>query len=966
MTEWILTSSVLILLVLAVRGLFKNRMKAKSVYALWLIVLVRLLCPVNFGELSFNLLSLAEEGKTQVEERLELKQEKAASSETVYFLSENGIIYPAMADTVTNTQQDKVPTIVFNNNSESIPEIKTENAKIANEPLALPDTPAFAFPEISWEQVLPVVWLVGMIGMAVVIVGVNISFGTTLGMFRKELPAMERKGRGKQNLSVYLADGITSSCLYGVVRPSIYLNRTGMGEQEKSYCVEHEYSHYLQGDMVWSLCRTLCLILHWYNPLVWVAVMLSKKDAELACDERTIERLGEDERYNYGHTLVELAAAQSKAVQMFGMATLMASDKKEVVERVKAITMKKETKIITGLLVAVLVVVIGIFVFTGEAKGEQENNNKSALVVTETPVPTAEAQTNTSPIPTMDPALAEFIEKSKEEHSRNELLTYILETNKFPAEGSVLATKLNVRSAAGYDADRIDILSAGTAVVINAVEQDLDGNYWYAVSYEQKDGKEIKNGYVNSAYLTEAGAVKETVTQIKVTPTPMPTWIVDKSTLTTDEKNPNWAEKVRIYKEKDSNSAYAEYYFGYDRLSAVRDIGDERWFMVETMDDVHGWVLYGEHEGVDIRIRSLLDASEESYEENRRKKALETELAFKEEITYQPLSFTDHTALDYKPGEGWSVDLNGDGKEELLYITGNRIFINETMQLSYKPERNLFFWLLDIDTTDGMYELLDENGSMFIFNGSYLCGVKGIQEHWFAAEETETEHKFLQYCGSLNNFTRLDEHTISFEDCFFMETSFFANAHYQLDENHGLQLIPQEYEVRLYNPTKGVNWYNYSKNWKKSFRVYKDRDLTGEFAEAANLTGAKLTKSDCVEWAYIEIENGLSGWLYFGEGSEMFFTVESSYEPYYTKIAVRLYKNPSKKSTYTDTLFDISMFQSSHWDHADSNWCYLELNTGEKGWFYSEQKNVSIIEWYKEQVELLESGCEPDHHTDHH
>ena len=736
MTEWILTSSVLILLVLAVRGLFKNKMKAKSVYALWLIVLVRLLCPVNFGELSFNLLSLAEEGKAQVEERLELKQEVTAPEETGYFWSENGrVVYPPVTDAVTNAQPNKLP-------AESMPEVKTGSPAVTKEPLAFP------FPEFSWEQVLPMVWLSGMIGMAVVIFGVNISFGTTLGMFRKELPAMERKGRGKQKLSVYLADGISSSCLYGMVRPSIYLNRTGMGEQEKTYCVEHEYSHYLQGDMVWSLCRTVCLILHWYNPLVWVAMTLSKKDAELACDERTIERLGEEERYNYGHTLVELAAAQSRAVQMFGMATLMASDKKEVVERVKAITMKKETKIITGLLVAILVVGIGFFVFTGEDKGDQENNNNGTTVATVTETPAKNTQQK--------------------------------------------ATTL--------------------------------------------------------------------------TPTPMPTWIADKYTLTTDEKSSDWAENVRIYKEKDINSAYAERYLGYDRLRAVRDVGDERWFMVETMDGESGWVLYGEHKGVDIRIRSLLDASEESYAENRTKKALETELAFKEEITYQPLSFTDHIALDYKPGEGWSIDLNGDGKEELLYITGNRIFINETMQLSYKPERNLFFWLLDIDTTDGMYELLDENGNMFIFNGSYLCGVKGIQEHWFTVEETEKELKFLQYCGSLNNFTRLDEHTISFEDCFFMETSFFANAHYRLDENHGLQLIPQEYEVRLYNPTKGVNWYNYSKNKDKCFRVYKDRDLTGEFAEAANLTGAKLTKSDCVEWAYIEIENGLSGWLYFGEG----------------------------------------------------------------------------------------------------
>ena len=744
MTEWILTSSVLILLVLAVRGLFKNRMKAKAVYALWLLVLVRLLCPVNFGELSFNLLSLAEEGKAQVQEHLELQQ---ADNAVVYYLP-----------IVENQEQmhAEVPVIVPETKTEAsaVPELITEAQ--AEEPSG------FFFPEISWKKILPMAWIAGMVCLAIIIFGVNISFSTTLGMFRKELPLWKRMGRGRKELSVYLADGITSSCLYGVVHPSIYLNKGEMNEQEKTYCVEHEYSHYLQGDMVWSLCRTLCLILHWYNPLVWVAVMLSKKDAELACDERTIERLGEEERYSYGHTLVELAAKQSRAVQMFGMATLMASDKKEVVERVKAIATKKQTKLITGLLVAVLVLGIGFFVFTGEAKGEQDNNKNEAPVAIETPAP---------------------------------------------------------------------------------------------VVTEKPEKK-----------------VQPEATQ---TPTPMPTWIADKSTLTTNEKNADWAENVRIYKEKDSSSAYTECYFGYDRLRAVIDIGDERWFMVETMDGENGWVLYGEHKGVDIRIRSLLDVSEESYAENRTKKVLETELAFKEEITYQPLSFTDHIALDYKPGEGWLVDLNGDGKEELLYITGDRVFLNGTMQLSYKPERNLYFWLLDIDTTDGMYELLDENGNLFIFNGSYLCGVKGIQEHWFTVEKTEKEYKFLQYCGSLNNFTRLDEHTISFEDCFFMQTSFFANAHYQLDENHGLQIIPQEYEVRLYNQTTGVSWYNYPNNLKRCFRVYKDRDLNGKYVETSNLTGAKLTKSDCVEWVYVEIENGLSGWLHFDEETESFFAVES-------------------------------------------------------------------------------------------
>ena len=809
MTQWILTSSVLILLVIAVRGLFKEKMKAKYTYALWLIVLVRLLCPVNFGELSFNLLSLAEEGKVQVEERLEAWD----IMQPVYFDAQGirhvaqGIPTEMVEHLSGNSAEIAEDSVAKHITSAEVPSSGAEST------MEEPEQTGFQLPAVNWKNLLPVVWAVGMVVLAIVIVSVNVSFSTMLGLFRKELPFFSKKGHGGQKLPVYMADGIYSSCLYGVVRPSIYLNRKGMGEQEERYCIEHEYSHYLQGDMLWSVCRIVCLILHWYNPLVWLAVRLSKKDAEIACDERTIERLGEEERYSYGHTLVELAAKQSRAVQMFCMATLMASDKKEVVNRVKAITTKKQTKIITGLLVVCLLVGIGCFVFTGVAKGEQENNNNDTLVTT--------------------------------------------------------------------------------------------------------------------------------------IPTPMPTYIAQKSTLVTEEQGSDWAGVLRIYKEKDVNSTYIEQTINYDCLRAVTDIGDEHWFMVETIDGGFGWVLYGEHEGLDAKIRSLLGISEEEYAENRANKKLETSKAFENEVTYRTLTFTDHVALDYKPGEGWLVDLNGDGTEEQLYITGNRVYLNEKMALSYKPEKNISFWLLDIDTTDGMYELLDENGSMFIYNGSYFCQVTGVDEKYFVTDKTGEEYTFMRYFCTLPEFTRIDKHTISFEDNFFMETSFFANACYTLDENHGLQLIPQEYEVTLHKPVNNVRWYNYAKNKDKLFRVYKDRDLAGEYVEAEELTGAKMTKSDCVEWAYIEIENGLSGWLYFGEESEMHFTrSEEACEKPYPKISLCLYTKKNTSSSCKEIEFGLEMLKTVSNDAGGSDWCYLELFNGDEGWVFIENKDSCFISWY--------------------
>lgn len=713
MTQWILTSSVLILLVIAVRGLFKNKMKAKYIYALWLIVLVRLLCPVNFGELSFNLLSLAEEGKTQIEERMEEQEVDAAREAQKEFYESHGIMY---ADWDTPTEIVRYPV-----DSDGLADfyLPVEDAAMVET-----EENGVTFPEINWQKVLPFAWIAGMVVMVAVIFSVNISFSTTLGLFRKELPVLAKKGRGKQELAVYLADGIYSSCLYGVVRPSIYLNKEGMGEQEKTYCVEHEYSHYLQGDMVWSLCRTVCLILHWYNPLVWLAVVLSKKDAELACDERTIERLGEEERYNYGHTLVEMAAAQSKTVQMFGMATLMASDKKEVVDRVKAITTKKETKILTGLLVVILVVGIGFFVFTGEAKGDQENNNGVATIT----------------------------EKPEEEPTKN------TEEMEFPTVG-VTAGSIYLRPAPGYEYKKGNFVGKEIPVTILASEHDKDGNLWYYVGYSWGDGY-TAHGYADSNYV-----------------------VVDEAA----DVSP---ELFRLYKSKDVNGKYTELINAEHTLSGVH-YGGDGWFYTQTWNDQSGWVLYGSSDTVDRYVQKMLKITEDEWVEVKEQKELELVLSVKD-VNYKELSFVDHVALELVNGEGWSVDLNGDRVKENLYIDTNGVFINGKRAFTTTDARDEY-WLLDIDTTDSFYELLNGNGDLYIYDGSGLQVVRGILEYYFTHGNSEKE-TWERYLGTLGSFDRIDEHTISFEN-YHSDWNGFAVASYSLNENHDLCRKEQLSEV---------------------------------------------------------------------------------------------------------------------------------------------------------------------------
>ena len=57
MTEWIITSSLLILIVLLVRRIFRGKLSLRLQYALWLVVLVRLLIPGTVAQTGLSVLN---------------------------------------------------------------------------------------------------------------------------------------------------------------------------------------------------------------------------------------------------------------------------------------------------------------------------------------------------------------------------------------------------------------------------------------------------------------------------------------------------------------------------------------------------------------------------------------------------------------------------------------------------------------------------------------------------------------------------------------------------------------------------------------------------------------------------------------------------------------------------------------------------------------------------------------------
>ncbi|MBQ7500170.1 MAG: hypothetical protein IJT91_04685, partial [Clostridia bacterium] len=123
------------------------------------------------------------------------------------------------------------------------------------------------------------------------------------------------------------------------------------------------------------------------NPLVWVAAVLSRRDADLFADDGAIKALGEDEREDYGKTLVDLTVAASRAPILNG-ATMMAGGKRAIFERVKRIAKRPKVSVAAILAVVILTSAALVFAFTGKASEKMPENGTETEKIDETESPT--------------------------------------------------------------------------------------------------------------------------------------------------------------------------------------------------------------------------------------------------------------------------------------------------------------------------------------------------------------------------------------------------------------------------------------------------------------------------------------------------------------------------------------------------------------------------------------------------
>ena len=97
---------------------------------------------------------------------------------------------------------------------------------------------------------------------------------------------------------------IASPMLIGFFRPRIILPVGEWEDKELSYIFVHELIHYKQRDMFYKWLIQIVVCVHWFNPFVYLLEKEVNKSCELSCDEKVIAVLDDKARREYGDTLI--------------------------------------------------------------------------------------------------------------------------------------------------------------------------------------------------------------------------------------------------------------------------------------------------------------------------------------------------------------------------------------------------------------------------------------------------------------------------------------------------------------------------------------------------------------------------------------------------------------------------------------------------------------------------------------
>lgn len=378
--------SLAVLALLIIRLGMKKLPRVYS-YLLWLLVFVRLLCPVSM-ETGFGFMPSASQGEAWLKENFgraaaEIGRNTdwtTGASDAGEMLSNGGGTPGADANAAINPIEASLPAKEEENTvvrEEMAAQEKVDEVRrtfVGNDSAALtvylPDEGAASYvePDRAWQPsdtvriIFAALWAVG-------VTAILVYNSVALALVRKQIAAAELLQE-----NIYVCSQVKTPFTLGFFQPKIYLPAS-LREEEQEYIICHERVHISRRDYLVKNLAFLLTAVYWFNPMVWVAFYFLERDMEMSCDETVIRKLGEEIKKPYSQSLLNFAKGKCAAA-----VTPITFGENSVKQRVENVLSYKNAKKWTlGLGIAVLLAAAAVL-FTvredhaeGSKDPEQEN-----------------------------------------------------------------------------------------------------------------------------------------------------------------------------------------------------------------------------------------------------------------------------------------------------------------------------------------------------------------------------------------------------------------------------------------------------------------------------------------------------------------------------------------------------------------------------------------------------------------
>lgn len=198
------------------------------------------------------------------------------------------------------------------------------------------------------------IWVVGMVLLCVYTV-------VTYFLLRRRVLDATRLQE-----NIYQSERVNSPFVLGIIKPRIYIPYH-LSEAELSCVVAHEKAHIKRMDHLIKPLAFFILTVYWFKPLLWIAYILLCKDIELACDEKVIAKMDTDAKKEYSETLINLSIPHRMI-----LASPVAFGETNVKERIKNVVHYKKPAF-WMIVLSVLAVIVVAVCFLTNPKAEPES-----------------------------------------------------------------------------------------------------------------------------------------------------------------------------------------------------------------------------------------------------------------------------------------------------------------------------------------------------------------------------------------------------------------------------------------------------------------------------------------------------------------------------------------------------------------------------------------------------------------